>query len=84
MNKQIVHDHPSGGWISLAEVAALVGMDLSALQRQAIDFVTPHERVFPGSGGQATLAFTFAEARELLDARRAIGHAIPRQDWEAA
>lgn len=84
MNKQIVHDHPSGGWISLAEVAAVAGLDLSTLQQLALDFVTPHERVFPGSNGQVSLAFTFAEARELLDARRAIGHIIPRQDWETA
>ncbi len=84
MNKQIVYDHPTGGWISLAEVAAIVGVDHSTLRELAIDFVTPHERVFADSNGKASLALTFDEARELLDARRAIGHAIPRQDWEAA
>ncbi len=84
MNKQIVHDHPSGGWISLAEVAAVAGVNLSTLQQIARDFVTPHERVFPGSNGVASLALTFAEARELLDARRATGYVIPRQDWETA
>ena len=84
MNKEIVHDHPSGGWVSLAEVAAVAGVDIETLLRQALGFVSPHERRFPGSDGQASLALTFAEARELLDARRASGQAIPRQDWETA
>ncbi len=84
MNKQIIHDHPSGGWISLAEVAAVAGISISTLLQLAHDFVTPHERVFPDGNGEASLALTFAEARELLDARRAIGHVIPRQDWETA
>lgn len=84
MNKQIIYDYPVGGWISLAEVAAVVGTDHSSLHQRALNYITPHVRVFPDSNGQVSLAFTFAEARELLDAHRAIGHQIPRQTWELA